>query len=105
MVAADRFLSLLGMATRAGAVVPGTERVREAARNETLRLAVIAADASDNSRGKLVPLLDARAVPYVIRFDRVELGAAVGRSPLGAVGVLDKALADRLQVLLRDSAG
>jgi ribosomal protein L7Ae-like RNA K-turn-binding protein len=105
MVAADRFLSLLGMATRAGAVVPGTERVREAARNATLRLAVIAADASDNSRGKLLPLLDARAVPYVIRFDRVELGAAVGRSPLGAVGVLDKALADRLQVLLRDSAG
>jgi ribosomal protein L7Ae-like RNA K-turn-binding protein len=104
MAAPDRSLSMLGMATRAGAAVPGTERVREAARSGTLRLAIIADDASDNSRGKLLPLLEARDVPYVIRFDRAVLGAAVGRSPLSAVGVLDKAMADRLQALLRDGA-
>jgi ribosomal protein L7Ae-like RNA K-turn-binding protein len=101
----DRALALLGMATRAGAVVPGTERVREAARSGSLRFAVIAADASGNSRGKLLPLLDARGIPYVIRFERAELGMATGRAPLGAVGVTDGALADRLQALLRDGAG
>jgi hypothetical protein len=37
MPAPDRSLALLGMATRAGAVVPGTERVREAARSGSLR--------------------------------------------------------------------
>jgi ribosomal protein L7Ae-like RNA K-turn-binding protein len=105
--APDRALGLLGMATRAGAVVPGTERVREAARAGTLRLAVVALDASENSRGKLLPLLAARGISHVIRFERNELGAAVGRGPLGAVGVLDAALADRLRVLMgdEDSAG
>lgn len=102
MPAPDRVLGLLGMAMRAGAVVPGTERVRDAARSGTLQLAVIAADASGNSRGKLLPLLTARGVSHVIRFNRNELGAAVGRAPLSAVGVLDPALARRLQTVLAE---
>jgi ribosomal protein L7Ae-like RNA K-turn-binding protein len=100
MQASDRALGLLGMAMRAGAVVHGTERVREAARSGTLQLAVIAADASGNSRGKLLPLLTARGISHVIRYDRNELGAAVGRAPLSAVGVMDRALAKRLHELL-----
>jgi ribosomal protein L7Ae-like RNA K-turn-binding protein len=104
MPAADRALGLLGMAARAGAVISGTDRVREAARGEGVRLVLLASDASANSREKLVPLLTARGISHVIRYDRNELGAAIGRGPLSAVGVTDRALADRLQVLLRDSA-
>jgi len=104
-MAADRALGLLGLATRAGAVVPGTEQVREAARAGKLRLALIASDASDNSRGKLLPLLAARGISHVIRFERSELGAAVGRGPLTAVGVVDAALAARLLILLDDESG
>src|SRR5688500_1608068 len=104
MPAADRVLGLLGMAARAGAVISGTDRVREAARGEGVRLVLLARDASANSREKLVPLLTARGISHVIRYDRNELGAAIGRGRLSAVGVMDRALADRLQVLLRDSA-
>ena len=93
------------MATRAGAVVPGTDRVREAARAGTLRLAVMALDASDNSRGKLLPLLIARGISHVIRYERNELGAAIGRGPLSAVGVVDAAFADRLLTLMDDDGG
>lgn len=100
MPATDRVLNMLGMAMRAGALVPGTERVRDAARGGSLLLALIAADASANSRGKLLPLLAARGITHIVRFRRAELGAAVGRGPLGAVGVVDPALADRLLVLL-----
>jgi ribosomal protein L7Ae-like RNA K-turn-binding protein len=97
-------LGLLGMATRAGAVIPGTERVREAARADTLRLAVLATDASDNSRGKLLPLLTARGISHVIRYERSELGAAVGRGPVSAVGVVDSALAGRLMALMNEGS-
>lgn len=102
MTGPDRGLAMLGMATRAGAVITGTERVRESARGGSLLLAVVAEDASSNSRGKLVPLLDARGIDYVVKFDRLQLGAAVGRAPLSAVGIVDAKLADRLRVLLRD---
>jgi ribosomal protein L7Ae-like RNA K-turn-binding protein len=92
------------MAARAGAVLPGTERVREAARAGSLYLAILAEDASDNSRGKLEPLLQAVNIPYVRRFGRAELGAAIGKAPLSAVGVVDRPLADRLQALLAGDA-
>ena|SRR5690606_27191468 len=88
------------MATRAGAVISGTERVREAARAGTLRLAVVASDASENSRGKLLPLLTARGISHVIRYERYDLGAAIGRGPVSAAGVLDEALAAKLLALM-----
>lgn len=100
----DRALGLLGMAARAGAIVPGTERVREAVRGGGVRLVLVATDASGNSREKLLPLLEARGVSHVIQYDRNELGAAVGRSPLSAVAVVEATFADRLRALLRDGS-
>lgn len=95
----DAVLRVLGLAARAGAMVPGTERVREAVRAGKARFVVVAADVSANSEDKLVPLLRARRVPYVVEFDRSALGAAVGRGPLAAVGVTDPSLAGRLAEL------
>lgn len=100
MTLADPVLRLLGLAARAGAVVPGTERVREAARDGSLRFAFVAADASANTCGKLLPLLTARGVSHVKRYERVELGAAIGRAPLGAVGVLEPGFAARFSRML-----
>lgn len=98
-----RALNLLGLAARAGSVLPGTERVRAAAREGSLALALMARDASDNSRGKLLPLLQARQIPFLIAFERKELGGAIGRAPLGAVGITDSALAGELAKLLGGS--
>lgn len=92
------------MAARAGALVYGTDRVREAARAGSLRLVLLAEDASANSRGKLRPLLEARGIRSVTRFDRAALGGAVGRGPLSAVGLVDAAFANRLETLLGERA-
>jgi ribosomal protein L7Ae-like RNA K-turn-binding protein len=99
MTAPDAVLRLLGIAARAGVAVTGTERVREAARGGSLRLAFVANDASENSRDKLVPLLGAVGVPMIAAYDRAALGAAVGKAPLSAVGVTDRSLADRLRAV------
>ena len=94
-------LRFLGLAVRSGAVVPGTTMVREAARRGALKLALLAGDASDNSRAKLVPLLEARGIPYRVVVDRAALGLAVGRAPVAAVGVTDAGMARRLEELLQ----
>jgi ribosomal protein L7Ae-like RNA K-turn-binding protein len=99
MAPSDAALRLLGLAARAGAIVPGTGRVREAVRAGTAHLVFVAADASDNSRDKLEPLLDARGVPCIVAFDRLALGEAFGRAPLSAVGVTDRRFAERLRLL------
>jgi ribosomal protein L7Ae-like RNA K-turn-binding protein len=51
-----RVLGLLGLGIRARNVVVGVEQVRMAARRGDLALAIVAPDASPNSRKKLVPL-------------------------------------------------
>lgn len=93
-------LRLLGLAARAGAILPGTERVREAARSGEARFVVVAGDASANTCDKLIPLLESRGVPHVSAYDRARLGDAVGRAPLGAVAVMDASFATRLRQLL-----
>ena len=102
MARPDAALRLLGLAARAGALLPGTERVREAVRAGSMRLVIVAADASANSLDKLVPLLEKRRVPHVVRFDRAQLGDAVGKAPLSAVGLTDASFAARLQELIRE---
>jgi ribosomal protein L7Ae-like RNA K-turn-binding protein len=100
MSAAEPALRLLGLAARAGAVVWGTERVREAARGGRLQLVLIARDASANSRDKLAPLLGARRIRHLTVLDQDRLGDALGRGPLSAVGISDAGFARRIEELL-----
>lgn len=80
--------------------MPGTQAVREKVRAGRVRFALVAADLTATGRDKLVPLLEGRNVPYVVRYQRAELGRAVGRSPLAVVGVVDSGFAERLNALL-----
>ncbi len=100
---AEQALRLLGLAARAGGVVPGTDRVRIAARRDELQFVLVADDASANAREKLLPLLAARRVPYREVYTRAELGEAVGRSPLSAIGLTDASLAGRIRELISGS--
>ena len=100
MPATEAALRLLGLAARAGAVLSGTERVREAARAGTLRYVIVAGDVSANTQDKLIPLLESRRVRHRIVATRVALGDAVGRPPASALGITDAGLARRVATLL-----
>lgn len=93
-------LQLLGLAARAGAVVAGTERVREALRAGKLKFAILAGDASSNALGKVVPLLVHGGIPHQQAFDRALLGGAVGQASASAVGLTDPRFAERLAELM-----
>jgi ribosomal protein L7Ae-like RNA K-turn-binding protein len=97
-------LRLLGLGVRSRGVVVGVEQVKEAAKNGKLALAVLAPDASANSRLKVVPLLEARGIKFVEAPSAAELGAAVGRELTAAVGVIDAQLASGIRQLVDVSA-
>jgi ribosomal protein L7Ae-like RNA K-turn-binding protein len=96
-------LRLIGLGVRARNVVVGVEQVRTAAKKGNLEFAVVAPDASSNSREKIVPLLRARRVKFVEGPTAAELGAAVGREQTAAVGVVDRQLARGIRELVRTS--
>ena len=92
-------LSLLGLAARARALALGTDMVRGAARDGKVAAAVLAGDASPTQARKLVPLLEARGIPVACCSNQADLGAALGKGPISAVGIIDPSFARRAMEL------
>jgi ribosomal protein L7Ae-like RNA K-turn-binding protein len=93
-------LQLLGLARRAGAVVPGTDAARRAVRQGEARLVLMAGDASSVQLKKIRNALKHRPIPQGTLGDRATLGAAVGRGPVSAVAVTAASFAEQLQLRL-----
>ncbi|MGH7655513.1 MAG: L7Ae/L30e/S12e/Gadd45 family ribosomal protein [Gemmatimonadaceae bacterium] len=98
-----RVLGLAGLGVRGRLAVIGVERVREAASKGTLKLAIVARDASKNSLDKVVPLLEAKRVRIVDGVSAASLGAAVGRDATAVIGIVDAQLAKGIRGIV-DSA-
>jgi ribosomal protein L7Ae-like RNA K-turn-binding protein len=100
-----KVLGLIGLGVRARNAVVGVEQVRVAARRGQLMLAVVAPDASENSRRKVIPLLAARGVRMIEGPSAEALGSVVGRDTTTAIGITDAALARGLRAAAADGTG
>ena len=87
-------LGYLGLGIRAGTVVVGVDAVRRALQAREVRCIVVARDASQRAREKLLRLATALGVPQVEGPGAAELGARLGKPPVMVAGVRDAALAD-----------
>jgi ribosomal protein L7Ae-like RNA K-turn-binding protein len=98
-----KVLGLAGLGVRGRLAVIGVDRVREAAQKGTLKLAIVALDASKNSLDKVVPLLEAKKVLMISGISAATLGAAVGRDATAVIGIVDAQLAKGIRGIV-DSA-
>jgi ribosomal protein L7Ae-like RNA K-turn-binding protein len=92
-------LDLVGLAARAGALVHGTDATRRAVREGGVLFVLVAADGAPGQVSKLVPLLEARGVPYAHTLSRAALGAATGREFVSAIGITQDGFARRARQL------
>jgi len=90
-------LALLGLARRAGAVAAGTDATREAVRRGIARLVILAEDGAETQRQKVLPLLQARGVPWEELGSMQEVGEALGRGPLAAVALTSEGFAGEIR--------
>jgi len=93
---AQRCLELVGLARRAGDVVCGFEKVRDALRHGRVGVLLAAADGAADGRGKLQAL--ARERPTLALFTGAELSASLGRENVVHAAVAPGRLAERLNV-------
>ena len=94
---------MLGLAQRAGHLVLGTHAVKEAARRGELAGVVMAGDATENARKRVLPLLEAVQVPVGWCARSGSLGRSVGRSRIVVVGLRDRGLAGKVLEALAES--
>jgi ribosomal protein L7Ae-like RNA K-turn-binding protein len=88
-----KVLGLLGLGVRGRLALVGVDRVKEAVKKNEVRVAVVAADASENSREKILPLLVARGVPTIEVPSAAALGQAAGKETTAVIGVIDAQMA------------
>lgn len=95
-ILSHRCLDLIGLARRAGQVVCGFEKVRNALRDRRLAVLLAAADGAPDGRSKLKAL--AGELPILALFQGAELSAALGRENVVHAGLMPGRLAQRLIV-------
>jgi ribosomal protein L7Ae-like RNA K-turn-binding protein len=96
---------MLGLARRAGAVSTGTDATKRAVREGRALFVVLASDASELQKEKLIPLMERRGVPHRIWGTRDELGGAVGAGLSSAVAITQASFAEQVERRLQDEAG
>lgn len=89
-------LRLLGLARRAGGLVPGVDAARQTVESGDARLVVVAEDASPAQLRKVTGLAVARGVPLRIVADRARLGQAVGLPLASAMAIKTEGIAEEL---------
>ncbi|HEY7611408.1 MAG TPA: ribosomal L7Ae/L30e/S12e/Gadd45 family protein [Gemmatimonadales bacterium] len=90
----NRVLGLIGLGHRARNVVVGVDAVRKELQAGKCWCVIVAEDASPRTVDKVVRLAAAKAVPLVAGPSAAAIGAQLGKPPVMAVGVRDRALAD-----------
>jgi predicted RNA-binding protein YlxR (DUF448 family) len=90
---AQRCLSSVGLARRAGQAVCGFEKVRQALRHGRVRVILAAADAAPHGRAKLRALAAGR--PTIALFSGAELSSAFGREHVVHAALTSGNLAER----------
>lgn len=83
------WLSLLGMARRAGAVVIGEEAVNEAALGHKARLVLLAADAGETTAERIKRLESDKLPVVILPESKQDLGGAVGFAAVAAIALTD----------------
>lgn len=97
----ERVSRLIGLGVRARTVVVGVQQARVALQKGLVELAIVADDASENSRAKVVPMVDAKRIGRIGGVTAAQLGDAVGKDATTVVVVLDEALARGIRQAIR----
>lgn len=97
----DKFLSMLGLAKRAGAAIVGTPMVISALKEKKLQIVFYPSDASANTQKRITDKCAFYGVPCVkTEYTSDVLGNAVGKlGAVCAVGITDKNFSNELSTL------
>ncbi len=96
----DKVLSFIGLAARARKLVSGEELVIKGIQKGSIFLVIIAEDASENTIKKVTDKCKFYDIPYKIKFDRNDLGNAIGKYSRVIVGIADTGFSNQLEKLL-----
>lgn len=97
MTKKDKWTSILGLANRAGKLVTGEELVIKEIQKKRVKLVLLAQDASQNTKKKIMDKSTYYNIPVRLVPDRYTLGKSIGKEARVVVAVTDKGFSEKLQ--------
>ena len=100
---ADKVMSMLGIAAKAGGIVSGEFSTEKAIKDGKAYLVIVACDASANTQKRFCDMAMFRGIPIYRYGDRESLGHFVGKEFRASLAITNEQLArsieDRLKML------
>ena len=96
----QKWISLVGLANRAGKIISGEELSVKEIRNGKAKLVLLSADASANTTKKITDKCKSYQVPVKIVGNREILGHAIGKDARVVISILDSGFAKKMLSLL-----
>ena len=96
----EKILGLLGLAHRAGFVASGAMQTEKALLSGRCKLLLVAADTALETQKRLNILIQQTGTPMLMILSKLQLGAAVGKSPKAALAINDIGFASSLRRLV-----
>ena len=96
MTSNQRVLGLIGLATRAGKVVFGSEATMEAIERKKVRLVLVAGDAADRTKENFTFKCEKTGIPVVAISTIDEISKAIGKSNKAVIGIKEKNLVNEI---------
>ncbi|MEG0256037.1 MAG: YlxQ-related RNA-binding protein [Vagococcus sp.] len=97
----DKFLNLLGLATKAGKLVSGDDTTVNAVRKQNVSLVIVATDASEATIKKMRDKCSYYNTAIIVAFTKAELSHAIGKSR-AIIGVCDRGFSRKMRELMTE---
>lgn len=96
-------LTLLGFVQKAGKLAAGESAVENFLKKGRLLLLVISAELSESRKRFWQQQAQVYQVPWIVlEATKLELGLAIGSSPRGVIGILDRNMAEAIMKKMQD---
>lgn len=95
--------ALIGFAAKAGKVVSGDQAVKAKLRHGTVRLLILAEDASQEITEYYCFKGLELGIPVIVSGTKLELGLAAGKSQRAVIGIMDKGFASSILKQVREN--
>ncbi|MDF2541608.1 MAG: hypothetical protein K0S47_1326 [Herbinix sp.] len=100
-LAKKKAYNLIGLATKSRKIVSGEFSTEKAVKEKKAVLVIVADDASDNTKQMFTNMCTYYKVPIYFFGDKNELGHAMGKELRASAALLDKGLADAIEMQLK----
>ena len=95
-----KILGLLGLATRAGKTIFGTESVTQAIQKKQVRLVIVAKDAAERTKKNIEKLCQENQIEQRVWASNSELSQAIGQVNKAIIGIKDQNFSNEIIKLI-----